>query len=269
MRYSWFAVAGLLLAGAATHAQQQSTPGAATAQPAPPAPFDPAHNRLDFLLVRWEREIGNIKTLEAQCVRTTKDKTFGDTDVFEGYAKYMKPNLAMLKMDKKGKPGVFEEYICNGQQLYEYRPSDKLIRVHELPPPKSGQVADDNFLSFLFGMRAEEARRRYDLKLTKEDENWTYILIVPRFPADKADFQRAELLLSSKTFLPRRLWFEQPNGNEITWDLLQMDSNGAHVTANDFTKPPVPTGWKMEIAPRVSPDAPRKDLPPRVARPQQ
>src|SRR5438270_2890338 len=141
MRYSSFTVAGLLLAAAAAQAQPQSPITTGPAQPAPLAAFDPAHNRLDALLLRWEREIGAIKSLEAQCVRTTKDKTFGDTDVFEGYAKYMKPNMAMLKMDKKGKAGVFEEYICNGQSLYEYVPSNKVIRIHELPPPKSGQVA--------------------------------------------------------------------------------------------------------------------------------
>ena len=257
MRYSWLTLAGLLLAGTAARAQA----------PAAPAPLDPAHNRLDQLLLRWEREIGNIKTLQAKCKRETKDKTFGDTDVSTGYAKYMKPNMALLKMDKEGKPGVFEEYICNGQYLYEYVPSNKLIRVHELPPPKPGQVADDNFLAFLFGMRAEEARQRYDMKLTKEDENWTYILLVPRYPADKADFQRAELVLSSKTFLPARLWFEQPNGNEITWELREIDSSGSQVTANDFAKPALPAGWKMEMVPRVAQAPPRKDLPPRVIRP--
>ena len=267
MRYSWLTVAGLLLAGAATHAQTPSTTGTGTTPPAVPA-LDPAHNRLDALLLRWEREMGNIKTLETQCIRTTKDKTFGDTDVFEGFAKYLKPSMALLKLDKKGKPGVFEEYICNGRYLYEFRPLDKVIRIHELPPPKSGQLVEDSFLTFLFGMRADEARRRYDLKLTKEDENWTYIQVVPRLPADKADFQRAELVLSSKTFMPRRLWFEQPNGNEITWELPAIDSSGAHVTANDFGKPAVPTGWKMELAPQPGQAAPRKDLPPRVIRPQ-
>ena len=174
MRYSWLTLAGALLVGVPAGAQQPP--------PAPPAPatLDPAHNRLDALLMRWAEEMRNIKTLDAQCIRMTKDKTFQDLDIFEGRAKFMAPNMALLEMQKKGKADAFEKYVCTGTFLYEYVPQNKVIRVHELPPNKSGQVSDDNFLSFLFGMKAEDAKQRYDLKLTKEDENWIYLEILPR-----------------------------------------------------------------------------------------
>ena len=127
-----------------------------------------------------------------------------------GTARYMKPNLAMLEMQERGNPQRFEKYICTGTYLYEYAPQNKQVRVHELPAPRPGQVMDDNFLSFLFGMKADEARRRYDLRLVKEDQWYIYIEIHPRFSADKADFQRARLVLNSQTYLPRQLWFAGP-----------------------------------------------------------
>jgi TIGR03009 family protein len=275
MRYYWsMLTALLLLVPMQLHAQPQAAPppGAPAAAsngavPGAASPaLDPAHNRLDSLLLRWEEEMKKVQTLEAQCVRITKDKTFQDTDVFEGTAKYMKPNMAMLKMEKKGKPQIFEKYVCTGSFLYEYVPQSKQVRVHELPPPKPGQVSDDNFLSFLFGMRAEEAKRRYDLKLTKEDEHWIYIEVLPRFPADKADFQKAQLVLGSKTFVPRRLWFEQPNGNEITWDLPHID-NAARLNRTEFTSPDMPSGWSMVRVPRAN-ETPRNDVQPRVIRQQ-
>jgi TIGR03009 family protein len=237
-------------------------------QPAAPV-LDPSRNHLDALLIRWEQEMRGVNSIVAQCVRTSLDKTFQMTEVFDGTARYMKPSLAMLEMQKRGKSDVFEKYICTGTFLYEYVPQNKVIRVHELPPPKPGQVADDNFLSFLFGMKAEEARRRYDLRLVKEDQYYVYIEILPRLPSDKVDFQRARLVLNNQTFLPRELWFEQPNGNEVKWDIPKVES-GVTINRNDFTSPNVPQGWNMVRVPRGN-DVPSRpnNVPPRVIRPNQ
>jgi TIGR03009 family protein len=238
-------------------------------QPAAPV-LDPSRNHLDALLIRWEQEMRSVNSIVAQCTRTSLDKTFQMTEVFEGTARYMKPSLAMLEMQKRGKADAFEKYICTGTFLYEYVPQNKVIRVHELPPPKPGQVADDNFLSFLFGMKAEEARRRYDLRLVKEDQWYVYIEILPRLPGDKADFQRARLVLNNQSFLPRELWFEQPNGNEVKWDIPKVES-GVPLNRNDFTSPNVPLGWNMVRVPRATdvPPSRTNNVPPRVIRPNQ
>jgi TIGR03009 family protein len=176
----------------------------------------------------------------------------------------------MLEMQKRGKPEAFEKYICTGTFLYEYVPQNKVIRVHEMPPPKPGQVADDNFLSFLFGMKADEARRRYDLRLVKEDQWYIYIEIFPRLQQDKADFQRARLVLNNQTFLPRELWFEQPNGNEVKWDIPKVEA-GVALNRSDFTSPSVPPGWNLVRMPKANEVAPRSNNvpPPRIIRPNQ
>lgn len=247
--------------------QQQPVQQQPVQQPQQPAAaLNPATNRLDALLLQWEQQMRSLQTLEAACTRTTLDKVIGNTEVFEGTAKYMKPNLAVLEMRKKNKPEVFEKFVCSGTFLYEYSPQNKAIRVHELPPPKPGQVADDNFLSFLFGMRAEEAKRRYELSLVKEDAHYVYIGIVPRFPQDKADFQRARLVLLKRNFLPRQLWFEAPNGNEITWDIPQAQQN-TPLNRNEFTVTAPPPGWNLV---RVASQQNVQPNPqPRVVRPQQ
>ncbi|MBY0522507.1 MAG: TIGR03009 domain-containing protein [Gemmataceae bacterium] len=277
MRSFKLALTGLLLAPA-VYAQQpippiQSPPAAAQppANAQPPAAQPPAANnpaRLDQLLNRWEQEMKNIQTLTADLNRTMLDKTYQGTDVFTGTAKYMKPNLAMLELQKKSNAQVFEKYICSGTFLYEWVPGNKVIRAHELPPPKAGQVGDDNFLSFLFGMKAEEAKRRYDLKLVKEDQWYVYIEVLPRFPADKVDFQKARLVLNQSNFLPRQVWFEQPNGNEITWDIPKIQS-GTQIKREDFAPPAtLPQGWNIIRVPRADAAAPAGQ-PPRIVRPQQ
>ncbi len=265
MRYLGLSLIGMIFVTVTAYCQQPA-PGTATtptARPvAPPAPPNASGVKLDSLLNSWEKATGPVQTISAQVTRTSVNKTFQVAEVYEGTAKYMKPNLALLHMKKKGKEHIYEKYVCSGTFLYEYVPSEKLIRVHEMPAPKPGQVADDNFLSFLFGMRADEAKRRYELKLVKgppEDQWYYYIDILPRFDNDKVDFKRARLVLMAQTFLPRELWFEQANGDEVKWDIPKIETGG--VKREDFAPPNEP-GWKTERMPRNNPQ-------PRVVRPNQ
>jgi TIGR03009 family protein len=280
MRTHCLALAGTLLVGAAALAQQSPATGAAppatppasqpatspaTAQP-PTMPAAGAASRLDYLLQRWEKEMTAVRSLVARCTRTEVNNVNMSTDVFDGTARYLRPNLAVLDMTKRGKPEVYEKYICTGKFLYEYRPQQKVVRVHELP---NGQgVAEDGFLSFLFGMKAEEAKRRYDLTLVKEDQWWIYLEILPKLPADKRDFQKARLVLSAATFLPRELWFQQPNGNEVKWDLPKVES-GVPLNPQEFAPPATPAGWTEQRMPRAEATPPAGNVPPRVIRQQQ
>jgi TIGR03009 family protein len=273
MRFSWSALAGVLLGAALASAQQPPTQPAG-AQP-PAVALDPARNPLDAHLMRWEKEMKSVQSLVVQCKREEKNKTFQRKDVYVGEAKYLKlpvgstgqvENLASLVMQLEGKPEVFERFLCTGSHLYQFMPQQKEIRVYQLPPSRPGQVAEDSFLSFLFGMKAEEAKRRYDLRMVKEDQWYVYVEVLPRFPADKADFQRARLVLNKENFMPRQLWFEQPNGDEVTWDLPRVQA-GVPIDRKEFIAPQPPPGWRL-VQQQARATAP-SDGPPRVYRPNQ
>jgi len=252
MRYFWLTLVSLLLGSTAALAQQ----------PAPAAP-GAGPDRLDEYLVRWEKEMKSVHFFFTDTAPTEKDKTFNTIKVYSGVAQYKdvktggkSTKLALLEMRQKDKPEQFEKFICTGTFLYQYVPQVKEIRVHELPQSKEG-VADDNFLAFIFGMAAKQARERYELKLTKEDQWYIYVEVQPRNNEDKADFQKARLVLNKDTFLPRQLWFEQPNGNEVVWDIPRIQS-GVPLDPKTFDTPQVPQGWQMVRVP----------LPPRVIRQQ-
>jgi TIGR03009 family protein len=251
MRKYWLTLTAILLTSPVLHAQQSIK------QPA----LD-ARNPLDGILMRWEQAMQGVEKLSAKLTRTTFNKAFQTTEVFEGTAKYMKPNRAVLWMVQKSRPQVYEKYVCTGNFLYMYVPQEKKIRIYEMPKAKQGQLADDNFLTFLFGMKAAEAKRRYELVMLQAPANdkwYHYILIKPRTAADKKDFIKARLVLSNSTYLPRQLWFEQPNGNEVTWDFPRLDSK-TPLQVREFAMPPLPAkDWAYE---RV-----KQDLPPRVVRP--
>jgi TIGR03009 family protein len=254
MRYLVMTLTGGLLCLAAAVAQP---PQQKQVQP------QPKGNQLDDVLISWEKVMVGLNSFVAECNETFVDKIFQVTKVSKGTAKYVKPNRASLEMYQVNKPGEFKKYVCNGKELYEYAADAKEIRIHTLTAPKAGQVSDDNFLTFLFGMKAADAKRRYQLTLQAPPPNDTwyhYIEVLPRDPSDKVDFTRARLVLLRSNYLPRQLWFLQPNGNEVTWDFPKVHPN-APVAENEFMRPTPPPGWQLR---QVQPD-----VPPRVIRQQQ
>jgi TIGR03009 family protein len=276
MRYSWLALTSTLFASSLLSAQQPAQAPAGPSQPPAVSTLDPARNRLDALLLQWEAKMKDVKTLQAQISRYKEDRTLklpanAALEVFDGTAKYMKPNLAILDLHKRGRPDKIEKFVCTGTHLFHFYEPAKEIRYYDLPPSKSGQVGDDNVLSFLFDIKAEDAKRRYDLKLLDQKDNWIYIEILPRSPEDKADFQSATLILHPTTLLPRRLSFvEAATGNPITWDITKLET-GVPLKREEFNYPPLPSKeWQYKRMQRVNnPSTPRtNDLSPRIARPQ-
>jgi TIGR03009 family protein len=261
MRHHWLAVSAVLLTGLPAVAQGQ--------KPAEPQVGTP--EQLAAVLQRWEKELTAVKALSAECVRTEVNRTFGYTDVFTGSVHYLKheagervANLAALHMEKKGKPEVYERFVCTGDFIYQFVPDKKELRVYKVTAPKPGQAQDDNFISMLFNLKAGDASRRYDMTLqAPNDPNYVYLHVKPKRAEDKAEFQQARLVLSRDTFLPRQFWFEQPTGDHVTWDITKLTNNAA-LKREMFAAPEKPAGWQLI-------EATRKDAEPapRIVRPQQ
>src|SRR5262249_18312291 len=127
--------------------------------------------------------------------------------------------------------------------------SQQKVNVQPLPDNKAGE-GGDNFLTFLFGMKAADAKVRYDLKLSKEDQYYFYVDVLPKNDADKADFQRAQLVLNKTNYVPRRLWLEQPNKDTVMWDLPKVEVH-VPLKKEDFT-PTLPSKeWTWDQPPKT------------------
>jgi TIGR03009 family protein len=246
MRSFGFALTTLLLAGAVAGAQ--TTPAAG------PTPTPAADSKLDDCLKNWEASMARITVLTAELGLIEKDPTFKRTTKLKGYAQYMRSgsgpsatNLARMKLwpDGKTEADYRDQIICTGAYIYRFEPSSKVLRAYEIPKPKPGAAVPDNMLSFLFGMKFEEAKKRYDMKVTREDAFYYYIDVAPRMKEDASDFVQAELVLSKANFLPRQLWFKEASGNETTWDVPRVDLKSP-IARDLFDAPRTPAGWKLE-----------------------
>jgi TIGR03009 family protein len=277
------------------------SPLAAQTAPAPPPPKndkvplpDP---ELTDLLKAWERKMTSVERLAVKCSRTEVDGLRGKEQVFSGGAWFLKPNMAMLDLtkvtdpkDDRDKPKDRELYISNGNHLYEFQWKNKLVRIHELP--KDGGISDDTFLAFLFGMKAEQARQRYTLRAeVKPNANdYIYLNVLPKTPGDKQEFSEAQLVfyapkigtLNPKwadwALLPARLWFKNPNGNQVIWTFSEANLS-PRLEKSNFVPPSLkelPKDWRIEKAdaaaaadekrPQSNYTVPNPDVPPSKVR---
>ena len=105
-------------------------------------------------------------------------------------------------------------------------------------------------------MKAAEAKQRYVLTYVPPPPNdkwYHYLKVQAKHAQDKADFTEAHLVLNQTNYLPRQVWFHQPNGNEVTWDFPPQDMKAnADIPVAHFQQPALPQGWQFEKMPALS-----------------
>jgi TIGR03009 family protein len=261
MRTSSLAIASLLLLTTAGLAQQQPSlnpqgqqAAGLQAKPVAQAGAPVPNPRLDQLLNQWEQKMKSVTAFEAEITRSETDPVAKTTEVYQGKVRFLRPDRATLYLVKSTNPQVYEHYVFTGTFLYEYRPQSKVMRIHEMPARAANQAQfqDNNLLNFLSGMKAEEAKQRFDLELAKEDQNYCYFFVAPKVAADRQEFAKARLVLWNSTYLPRQIELEDPAGAVVKWDIPKIDVN-AKISAADFTPPEPPKDWKKERVARPTP----------------
>jgi TIGR03009 family protein len=230
---------------------------AALAQVGAPAA---GQENLDTVLHGWEKGMTELKSFYVLIERTSIDKALNARDEFKGYAMFVKAppkqtgSRARLELNKVNNAQVYEKYICTGTYLYEFAPASNTVRVHNMPQNKGGPDQSESFLSFLFGMGAEQAKTRYHMDHivpNPPDKFYHYIRVRPKLDQDKADFTEARLSLLRTNMLPAQVWYHHANGKEITWNFTKHQVD-VDIPATYF-QPDVPPGWKMQ---RVDPKGP-------------
>lgn len=247
LRPAGMTLAGLALAALTAAAQP---PAGAPAAPPPPA-ADPA--RLDAHLQGWQKRMGELTNFRAAFDLTKTEPVFKRPTQYDGVVLCMKPALARLRVVSKNNPNDYEAYICDGKSIYAYSGLQKEVTQVDLPKnPADG--GGNLMLDFLSGMKADDAKRRFNITLFKEDANYVYLDIRPVLARDKEEFSQVRFALfgpgnaGTLPYLPAQIYLARPDGETHLWTFGKQEVNLAEVKAADFQYVAVP-GFPLRKAP--------------------
>lgn len=252
--------------------QPAGQPGGAAAPPPGAQPqVDPklAAERLDQVLDSWSELNGKAENVFARFVARKKYNNLnGQLKHFDGTAKFLKlpdgvfgANIAQFEFNERGwKQDSYEKFIFTGGFLYMFDPAAKELLVQAMPPPPPGKKGEDGPMPFcIFLLKKQDAKARFDLRVSQIDANYTYIEVTPKFPADKQEFVYARMVVMNNNVqvagkdgkptvpipknLVRELYWVEPNKAEIKWDIKQIELNSTQVARTDVANPATPPGW--------------------------
>jgi RNA polymerase sigma factor (sigma-70 family) len=245
-------------------------PKAPEPEPIPP-PAPPKMDRLTEVLAAYEKRRNQIKSYLCKCERQEKSKD-GAVVTWKGEFRYLRPDHMAYQMVQQDNPNRFEMYIREGDKLYEYQQRTKEIFVRTvgnveskllfniLPIPLLGnRLTRLNPWQLFFGRELDESLWQFDLEIRRDawanTPDYICIDVQPHTPAQYQVMKRAELVLLAKTFLVRRFWIEYRNGDQVTWDVTEIDTT-TKLKPADF-QPPFPRGWAVREINLPRPAPPR------------
>jgi TIGR03009 family protein len=240
---------------------------------------------LDAVLDAWQKESATVKTFRCTFQRWEYDVVFGPKDKNKdiplyknlGEVSYIKPDKGSFQITETNKwqeepaqPGqppnaekkgnwvkdpnaVGDHWVCDGKSVYQYRPDLKQLVEHPIPPELQGQAIVDGPLPFLFGADAARLKQRYWMKLDQnqnQNPNQIWIIALPKFQAQAADFTEVDVILDAKQLLPLYMQVWMPNRSHQTYifDIANSSKNNPLDRLQAlFERPSVPFGWKRVV----------------------
>ena len=244
---------GWIAAGTALAQAPAPAPRRAAAA-APRAEVDPEKARkVEALLAQWELKSKEITKLDATFRRVNRDDIWKRVTEFEGRALLQSPNLACLDIKKldpedKTKKTFHERIICTGEEVVQYDGSTRQIIVYPLPQQERQRALQEGPLPFLFDMKSEEVKRRYEIHLLADSPKVYRLRIVPLEDVDRDAFSEAIIDLNKLTFLPDALQLHAPSGKETQTYIFTSIAKNVAIEPKNFQRLTIP-GWKVVVNP--------------------
>jgi TIGR03009 family protein len=218
---------------------------------------EPVDPRVNALLEEWSRRTKEIKKLQGQHLRATRDFSWGTESWAQGQFYVETPDKGRIdvepfngKMPKtikrvgpKGKVVTLttqrdskkDRWICDGKEIKAIDDDNRTYEVVKIPPSQRGENIMDGPLPFLFGMPPDKAKARYQFKILAEDDKAYAIQVRPNWKQDAVDWVQAELLLDKSTCLPSKVQLHNAAGGETAYYFKNLQVN--HINLIFWTDP--------------------------------
>jgi TIGR03009 family protein len=242
--------------------ERQAPPQQAEAARAGAAPANP--EQMEWILKQWEHQSSLLKSLDVRLLRIDDTPAWGDREYYEGRALFQAPNLALIDfnkvtLDENKKPvkdakgnfvsSPFERIVCTGDEVWQYRSDSQQIFIFPLQKDQQKKAIEEGPLPFLFNMRGEDAKQRYQMTLmTVDQKTGTYgISIKPKLKEDRDSFSLAFVNLDQKYLLPTRIIMLSPDGKSKKD--FQIDRRNTFpnkpINPGNFQGKPLGPPWKV------------------------
>ncbi len=161
-----------------------------------------------------------------------------------------------------------ERWVCTGKEVIRIDDQEKTYEKVPIPPESQGQNIIDGPLPFLFGMKADQAKRRYKMKLLKQTDTDIRIEVIPLRGTDTNNWSKAVVIIDAKKFVPNAVQLFDPTGSETVHVFKDVEINPTKwIWQQDPFKPnlrsykPALTGDLQSSATNEKPIAPSKNRP--------
>jgi len=221
---------------------------------------------MDQLLGLWERQSAKLKTLEVSIYRIDRNPAWWDEEEhYLGRAAFKSPQLAFLEFrkvkmqtqvdpqDKNKKKMVplmkngqiestpYQTIVCTGPEIWDYHYDVEQIYTFTLDDDARRRAIEEGPLPFLFNLKANEAKQRYQMTLKGQDAERYLVMIMPLFKEEKERFSFAWIYLDREYLLPKRIVLIAPDRKS------SQDFHLSNISANNpvdarkfaFVNPPV------------------------------
>ncbi|HEY2251813.1 MAG TPA: hypothetical protein VGH74_12160 [Planctomycetaceae bacterium] len=144
---------------------------------------------------------------------------------------YEKQAVVISKGQKPGKEGYKlesddpERWVCTGTEVIKINDKDKTYEKMPIPPAAQGENMIEGPLPFLFGMKAERAKKRYKLKLVKKDAQEIKLEVIPRTSQDSSNWEKAIVIIDAKKYIPTAVRLFDPTGGMTTHIFKNVEIN--------------------------------------------
>lgn len=221
----------------------------------------PLPEELEQLLKDWERESAKIERLVGKHERIVYNGVFEVEKIANGQFYYEAPDKGRIDLvgiepkkgskskrinEKTGQSYRVEKdqqtkWICTGKEVLNINDEDKTVEAFPLPPELQGKNIIHGPLPFLFGMKAEEAKKRFAISFVDQDDpkknndKVVWIKAVPRQVMDKDNFKEATIKLDRERFLPLAVRLIDPSENLET--VYIFAAKDLHVNQRELVPP--------------------------------
>ncbi|MEI8378676.1 MAG: hypothetical protein WCJ09_01015 [Planctomycetota bacterium] len=214
---------------------------------------------LETILRDWEKKSSQIKSLHGSHTRTVYNLVFEEERIAKGKFFLQTPDKGRIdlvgekpKADAKARLGPMqkpfkivpdrsEKWICTGDEIVMVDDEQKTFQVLPLPEEAKGTNIINTPLPFLFGMKADDAKRRFRFELNKDTKESAVLIIFPKLEADLQNYAKAFVILDKSTYLPTAVKLFDPTAKMETvykFEAVKINDTGIRAKISEAL------GWR-------------------------